>query len=265
MEFSVPQGPRIWFEIPLVEDFGFPQLHLDFSITDTAISSFVVMVARCIAFVFLGRKLTKRPGKRQVIVEKLVTMLYDMIAETMGEHNMKFAPYIGALFLSSIFGSLIGTTGFFRSSTADLSTTATWAIMTTLIVWGSSIRENGFWGWLKGFTEPVVIMTPMNLISEIASPVSMAFRHFGNVVGGSVLTGLVYSALAMVSSFVLQWIPNAFFNSIPIFQVGIPAVLSLYFDFFSGAIQALVFCMLSMVYIGSANPPHPEKDQAVKE
>ena len=249
-------GPRIWFEIPVG--------NITIPITDTAVSSFIVMVLLCTLCVVLGRNLTKRPGKRQVIVEKVVSMLYNMVSETMGAHNMKFAPYIGALFASSILGSLISTTGVFRSSTADLSTTATWAIMTTLIVWGSNIRENGFLGWLKGFTEPVAVMTPMNLISELASPVSMAFRHFGNVVGGSVLTTLLYHALAVASSFVLGWIPNAFFSSIPIFQVGIPAVLSLYFDFFSGAIQALVFCMLSMVYIGAANPPHEEKTEESK-
>ena len=245
-------GPRIYFEIPLGDKLSIP-------ITDTVISSCLVTAVLCILCVVLGRGLTKRPGKRQVIVEKIVTMLYDLVGDTMGRHNLKFAPYIGALFMSSIFGTLISTTGVFRSSTADLSTTATWAIMTTVIVWASGIRENGFLGWLKGFTEPVVVMTPMNLISEIASPVSMAFRHFGNVVGGSVLTTLIYFALAGVSSMVLGWIPNAFIASIPIFQVGIPAVLSLYFDFFSGAIQALVFCMLSMVYIGAANPPHEEK------
>ncbi len=245
-------GPKIWFEIPLGELGAIP-------VTDTAISSFVVMVGLCIACVLLGRGLKKRPSGRQVLVEKVVTMLYNMVGETMGKHNIKFAPYIGALFASSIFGSLIGTTGFFRSSTADLSTTATWAIMTTLIIWGSNIKQNGFFGWLKGFAEPVAVMTPMNIISELASPVSMAFRHFGNVVGGSVLTTLIYHALAVASSFVLGWIPNAVIANIPILQVGVPAVLSLYFDFFSGAIQALVFCMLSMVYIGAANPPPAEK------
>lgn len=250
-------GPRIWFEIPLGENLSIP-------ITDTAISSFVVMVLLCTLCVICGRGLTKRPGGRQVLVEKVVGMLYNMVEDTMGAHNMKFAPYIGALFASSIMGSLIGTTGVFRSATADLSTTAIWALLTTFIVWGSSIKENGFLGWLKGFAEPVAVMTPMNLISEVASPVSMAFRHFGNVVGGSVLTTLVYYALAAASSFVLGWIPNAFIASIPILQVGIPAVLSLYFDFFSGAIQALVFCMLSMVYIGAANPPHPEKEESGK-
>ena len=246
-------GPRILFSSPVGG--------IEIQITETVLSSLVVTAVLCALCVILGRNLTKRPGKRQVILEKIVSMLYGLVEDTMGKHNLKFAPYIGALFASSIFGTLLSTTGFFRSSTADLSTTATWAIMTTVIVWASNIRENGFVGWLKGFTEPVAVMTPMNLISEVASPVSMAFRHFGNVVGGSVLTTLIYYALAAVSSLVLGWIPNAFIANIPIFQVGIPAVLSLYFDFFSGAIQALVFCMLSMVYIGAANPPHPEKEQ----
>ena len=125
MSFSV-SGPKILFRI----DLGFLQI----PITQTTLSSFVVMVLLMIACILCGRNLKKRPGKRQVIVEKLVTMLYNMVEDTMGAHNMRFAPYMGVLFLSSLFGSLIGTTGFFRSSTADLSTTATWAIMTMLIV-----------------------------------------------------------------------------------------------------------------------------------
>lgn len=245
MNFSV-SGPKILFRV----DLGFVQI----PITQTTLSSFVVTVLLMIACVLCGRNLKKRPGKRQVIVEKLVTMLYDMVEETMGTHNMRFAPYMGVLFLSSLFGSLIGTTGFFRSATADLSTTATWAIMTMLIVWYSNIREQGFLGWLKSFADPFPVMTPLNVISEFASPVSMAFRHFGNVAGGSVLTTLVYAALALLSSALFGWLPGIF-GKIPFLQIGIPAVLSVYFDFFSGTIQALVFCLLSMVYIGIANPP----------
>ena len=245
MSFSV-SGPKILFRI----DLGFLQI----SITQTTLSSFVVMVLLMIACILCGRNLKKRPGKRQVIVEKLVTMLYNMVEDTMGAHNMRFAPYMGVLFLSSLFGSLIGTTGFFRSSTADLSTTATWAIMTMLIVWYSNIREQGFFGWLKSFTDPFPVMTPLNIISEFASPISMAFRHFGNVAGGLVLTSLIYAALALLSSALFGWLPGIL-GKIPFLQIGIPAVLSVYFDFFSGAIQALVFCLLSMVYIGIANPP----------
>ena len=245
-------GPKIYFTIPLFGGIG---------ITQTTVSSFVVMLLLCIAAVVLGSNLQKRPSRRQVLVEKGVTMLYDMVESTMGKHNSYWTPYIGALFCSSVLGSLASLTGFLRSSTADLSTTLTWALMTTALVWYNNIKNNGFFGWLKGFTEPVVVMTPMNIISEIAQPISMSFRHFGNIAGGSVLTALIYGGLSALSSFVLGWIPSEFISSIPIFQVGIPAVLSIYFDLFTGCIQALVFCMLTMVYVGAACPPPAPKPE----
>ena len=111
-------GPKIYFTIPL---FG------GISITQTTVSSFVVMLLLCIAAFVLGKGLQKRPGRRQVLVEKGVTMLYDMVESTMGKHNSYWTPYIGALFLSSLCGTLIGMTGILRSATSDLSTTVTWA------------------------------------------------------------------------------------------------------------------------------------------
>ena len=191
---------------------------------------------------------------RQVLTEKLITTLYDMVGDTMGRHNLYWAPYIGTLFLSSALGSLIGMTGFLRSATSDLSTTLTWALMTSVLVWVCSIRANGVWGWLKGYAEPVAVMLPMNIVSEIAQPISMAFRHFGNIMGGGVLTSLLYSALAAASSLIFGWLPGLL-GEIPFLQVGIPAVLSLYFDIFSGFVQALVFSLLTMVYVGNACPP----------
>lgn len=284
-------GPKIYFTIPLLGGID---------ITQTTISSFVVMVLLCTAAVVLGGNLQKRPGRRQVLVEKGVTMLYDMVESTMGKHNSYWTPYIGALFLSSICGSFIGMTGIFRSSTADLSTTFTWALMTSFLCWGCSIKRNGVGGWLKGFTEPIVVMTPMNLVSEIAQPISMAFRHFGNIAGGSVLTSLVYSALATVSAAVLGLVGRSLvvgivilaigaallysgvkgkkmarkifgtvfsvtgalsllgLTGVPYLEVGVPGILSLYFDIFSGGVQALVFSLLTMVYVGNACPPPAE-------
>ena len=284
-------GPKIYFTIPLFG--GIP-------ITQTIVSSFVVMVCLCVAGILLGRNLQKRPSRRQVLVEKGVSMLYGMVEDTMGKHNAYWTPYIGALFLSSICGSYIGMTGIFRSATADLSTTVTWALMTSFLCWGCSIRANGFVGWLKGFTEPIVVMTPMNLVSEVAQPISMAFRHFGNIAGGSVLTSLVYSALATVSAVLLGLVGKSVIISaavlligiallvtgmrakkmarkifgivfvatgalailglsgVPYLEVGIPGILSLYFDVFSGGVQALVFSLLSMVYVGNACPPPEE-------
>ena len=292
-------GPYIYFTIPI---FG------GIDITQTTVSSLLVAIILCTASVLLGRNLKKRPGGVQVLVEKGVTMLNNMVVETMGAHNAHWTPFIGTIFLSSICGSLIGMTGFLRSSTADLSCTLVWALMVTAIIWYNSIRHNGFLGWLKGFTEPIVVMTPMNIISEIAQPVSMAFRHFGNVAGGGVITSILYLALSMVSSLILSLITASgwavsvimlvlgvglFFlwrkkgrktalvfgivsgvlglfgllqatgilSGVPVLAFGIPAVLSCYFDLFSGFVQAYVFTLLTMVYI-SGSLPAPEEEKA---
>lgn len=224
------------------------------AITETILSIIVVTTLLAVAGVLLGRNLKKRPGALQVLTEKGVGMLMNLVSGTMGEHNIGWTPYIGTIFLSSLAGSLIGMTGFLRSATSDLSTTLTWALMTSVLVWVCSIRANGVWGWLKGYAEPVAVMLPMNIVSEIAQPISMAFRHFGNIMGGGVLTSLLYSALAAASSLIFGWLPGLL-GEIPFLQVGIPAVLSLYFDIFSGFVQALVFSLLTMVYVGNACPP----------
>ena len=283
-------GPYIYFEIPIFG--GIP-------ITQTTVSSFIITVLLCIACVYLGKNLRKRPDGKQVLVEKGISMMHGMVIDTMGAHNAHWTPFIIVLFLSSICGSLIGMTGFLRSTTADLSTTLTWSIMVSVLIWYNNIKNNGFVGWLKGFAEPVVVMTPMNIISEIAQPVSMAFRHFGNVAGGGVITSILYTALAALSALILNLIASVgwlmgvgliligiglliagrkkkgllilsivslvlgvlgllqalgILSDVPIFQFGIPAVLSIYFDVFSGFVQALVFSLLSMVYIASACP-----------
>ena len=288
-------GAYIYFTIPV---FG------GINITQTTVSVFIVTVLLMVAGVLLGRNLTKRPGKLQVLTEKGVMMLHGMVCDTMGKHNAHWTPYIGTIFLSSICGSFIGLTGFLRSSTADLSVPLVWALMTSGIIWYHNIKNNGFVGWLKGFAEPVAVMTPMNIVSEIAQPVSMAFRHFGNVAGGGVITSILYTALGMLSSAVIRlvsgtvvtpavlmilgavlfywgkktrkavrWIFGVVFAAVglagvlqytglladmPIFQFGIPAVLSVYFDLFSGFVQAFVFSLLSMVYIAGACPPPAE-------
>lgn len=245
MNLSVT-GAKIYFRITIGS--------LKIDITQTTISLLAVTVILCIIAAVFGRKLTKRPHGKQVVAEKLVTMLYGMVEQTMGKHNMGFAPYIGTLFLSSIVGSLIGMTHIFRSTTQDLMVTLAWAIITTGLVWYHNIKNCGFFGWLKGFTEPVVVMTPMNVISEIAQPFSLAFRHFGNVAGGGVLTSIIYASLSALSGIVFGWLPGIL-GELPYFAAGIPAILSLYFDLFSAFVQALVFSLLTMVYVGAANPP----------
>ena len=279
-------------------------------ITETILSLLAVTAIMLIAGYLCGRNLQKRPGKLQVLTEKGVGMLINLVTGTMGEHNIGWVPYIGTIFVSSLLGSLIGMTGFLRSTTADLAVVLTWAVMTSGIIWYQSIKRKGFLGWLKGFTEPIVVMTPMNIVSEIAQPVAMAFRHFGNVAGGSIITMIIYTALSLASNALISWISGTFMFplillaigvlllifgirkknvpakifgvafdvvallslvtylgflgnvQVPILQFGIPAVLSLYFDLFSGFVQAFVFSLLSMVYIAGACPPPDLKEQA---
>ncbi len=257
-------GPKVFYVLPfdLPDSSIFTMKNL---ITQTTITLFAVTFFLVILMFALTRRITKRPGKMQVLVEKGVSMIYGMVEDTMGKHNLKFAPYIGTLFLSSIFGSIIGMTQIFRSSTSDLSVPLAWALVTTGLVWANNIKNFGLKAWLKGFTEPIFIMTPMNIVSEIASPLSLAFRHFGNVAGGSVLTALIYGAFSVLSHAVIGWIPGII-GEIPFFQAGIPAILSIYFDLFSGFVQALVFSLLTMVYVAAACPPPeelPEDRQAI--
>ena len=176
MNISVT-GAFVYFTIPIFG--GIP-------VTQTMLSCLIVTVSLMIAAIKLGKNIQKRPGGVQVLVEKGVMIMHNMVLETMGPHNARWTPFILTIFLSSICGTLIGLTGFLRSTTADLSCVLVWALMVTAIIWYQNIKNLGFGGWLKGFTEPIVVMTPMNIISEIAQPFSMAFRHFGNVAGGGV-------------------------------------------------------------------------------
>ncbi len=270
MDLSV-NGPKVYVRIEwLYEKFAGTMVDIfgNFGnlITQTTVSLFAVTLLLIILALVATRGLSKRPGKLQVVVEKLVNMLYGLVEDTMGKHNLKFAPYIGTLFLASILGSLIGTTAIFRSATGDLSVTLAWALVTTGMVWYNNIKNFGFKAWLKGFAEPIAVMTPMNVVSEIAQPISMAFRHFGNIAGGSVLTSLIYAALAVASKALFGWLPAAVLELFPPFlQAGIPAFLSLYFDFFSSFVQAFVFCLLTMVYVAAACPPQSENTRSSKK
>ena len=261
-EFSAPTGPIVYWQLPFE---NLPDMFRNV-ITQSTVTLFVVTIALITAAYFINKNITKRPGKFQVIVEKLITMLYGMVEDTMGKHNMKFAPYIGTIFLSSFFCSVIGMTQVLRSATADVSVTAAWALVTTGLVWYNNIKNFGFKAWLKGFTEPIWVMTPMNVVSEVASPLSMAFRHFGNVAGGSVLTSLIYTALAFFSTVIIKSLTGLIIE-FPFLQIGnvISFVGFAYFDLFSGFVQALVFSLLTMVYVAAASPPPEEIPERPKK
>jgi F-type H+-transporting ATPase subunit a len=211
------------------------------NITETIVLGWFVIAVITAFVLWITHDMKKVPSKKQAIAELIVTTVNNLVDENMGKEHRGYCPYIATLFSYSILGSLISMIGL-RSVTADFNTTITWALITFVFITYAKIKTNGLGGYIKGYFSPIFLMAPMNVISEIATPVSMAFRHFGNIAGGMVITSLIYFALTGLS--------NALGLSIPILTIGVPAVLSVYFDLFSGFMQAYIFISLSMAFIG---------------
>lgn len=236
-------GAKILFEIPVLG--GIP-------VTETIVNTWIVMALIVGVCIFLTRGLQVHArSRRQIVAEYLVGMANNLVKNNMGERFMGYVPFVAALFSLSMLSSLTAMVGMY-APTGDLSTCLGWALLVFVLITYYKLRTQKPLGYLKSFTEPVFIMTPLNIISEVATPVSMAFRHFGNIASGSVVTLLLYAGLAALSSGILGLLPGALgavLSQVPIFQVGIPAVLSIYFDVFTSVLQAFIFCMLTMMYI----------------
>ncbi len=250
MNFDI-SGAKIFFRIPT----GIPILG-DILISETIVVSWIVMIIITGLCIFLTRDLkVENISKRQAVAEMLVETANNFVRDNTGGNKFdKLIPFIAALFATSIVSNLISLTGL-RSPTADLSTEAGWAVVVFIMITANKIKANGIGGYLKGYTEPIAVMTPFNVLSEIATPVSMACRHFGNILSGVVINGLIYAALAVASSALFGLIPGLVgdvLSCIPILDFGIPAIMSFYFDWFSGAMQAFIFTMLTIMYIANA-------------
>ncbi|MBQ6374689.1 MAG: F0F1 ATP synthase subunit A [Clostridia bacterium] len=226
-------------------------------LTETVVNTWIVMaviVGLCL-FLTHGMQVHART-KRQIIAEFLVTKVNSMVGENMGERflSIGYAPLIASIMSLSAFCSLSSMIGLY-APTSDLSTLLGWALMVFVLITYNKFRSGGVLGYVKGYFQPIPVLFPFNVISEVATPLSMAFRHFGNIASGTVITGLIYAALASLSHAVLGILPGVLgqvLGSIPLFQVGIPAIFSIYFDLFSSCLQAFIFCMLTMMYIASA-------------
>jgi len=224
-------GPRIIFEIG-----GIP-------ITETVTNTWLIMIAVIVFFYFATRNLEKIPGKLQNALEALVDAIYGLTKQSMGDDKVGFAPYMGTLLIYLTIANLLGLVGF-RPPTADVNTTLSLAIMTFAMIHGFGMKSKGVGTYLKGFTEPFAALTPLNVIGELATPISLGFRLFGNIVGGLIIMSLLYSALAVLSAKIGL--------GIPIFQTAIPAPFHIYFDLFAGVLQSFIFVMLSMVFVSMA-------------
>ncbi len=250
------EGARIFYQSQFEGVSNFLQI----VITESQVNSVFVILTILFLCLYLTHGLAAKPvTKRQLIAEWAVEQVDKMIRTNMGEYFKSFAPFIAGMMMLSALSSLLGLIGLFPP-TSDINVVGGWALLVFFIITYYKLKC-GPWHYVKSLADPVAL-APLNIIGEVATPVSMAFRHYGNILSGVVISILVASGLQGVSAKVLGWLPGAL-GEIPFLQIGLPAVLSLYFDLFSSALQACIFAMLTMLYVsgGFAQDDYEKRKQ----
>ena len=284
-------GARVLFEIENVPLFGTVQ------ITQTVTVSWLVFAIITGLCIWLGKGLTVTGiSRKQAVSEMIVGALVNFVRGNMGTEFDHYIPLVGTIFITSIVSNLISLVGIW-SPTAHLMTELAWALVVFVLITYHKIKSSGIVGYLKGFLDPIFVMAPLNVMSECFTPISMACRHFGNILSGTVINALIYGALTVANDALFGMIGSSlvvasivtilgvalFFlgkksgrklplilgiiagilgilavitnlgASFPFLTVGIPAIPSLYFDWFGGCIQAFIFCTLTTLFIKQAS------------
>lgn len=236
-------GAQIYFTVPM------PIQPLP--ITESQVNSWLVMISLLGLCLFLTHGLkTRAVSKRQLLAEWIVEKVDALVKDGMGEYFMGFSAFVASILALSGFSSLLALFGLY-APTSDINVVAGWAVLVFVLITYYKMKC-GPLVYLKAMADPP-LLAPLNVISEVATPLSMAFRHYGNVLSGAVISVLVASGLQGLSQLLLGWLPG-FLGEIPFLQIGIPAVLSIYFDVFSGCLQAYIFAMLTMMYVSGGFP-----------
>ncbi len=210
-------------------------LGADVYITTSHVCILIVLLIIIGFAIFANRKMKHAkevPDGFQNVVELIVEKLDGMVQQVMGKNAKYFANYIGTIFIFILISNFSGLLGL-RPPTADYGTTFALAIMTFCIITFQKFKHQHVKGVVKGLCSPWVFWAPINLIGDIAVPISMSLRLFANILSGVVIETLVYT--------LLSWLATVW-----------PAFLHVYFDLFSGAIQTYVFAMLTMTYVNQA-------------
>ncbi|MBE6768867.1 MAG: F0F1 ATP synthase subunit A [Ruminococcaceae bacterium] len=237
-------GALVYFTIP------FPVQ--DIIISEAQVNSWLVILSVLFLCLYLTHGIrAKVKTRRQAMLEWVVEKSENMVRENMGDYFMGFVPFIAAILALSAFSSLLSLLGMYPP-TSDINIVGGWAILVFILITYYKFKC-GPLGYLKSFGDPVPFLAPLNIISEVATPISMAFRHYGNILSGTVISVLIATGLQGLTAIVLGWLPG-WLGEFPFLRIGLPAVLSIYFDVFSGVLQAYIFAMLTMLYVAGGFP-----------
>lgn len=197
-------------------------------VSESVVVTWVIMLAFLVASLILTRNLkVENPSRRQLALELFVTKLEGAVTNIVGEGGRKYVPYLTGVLIYIAFANIVGIFGF-KPPTKDLNVTVTLSIFSIIIIEFAGVRKKGVGKWLKSFTEPMPVITPINILEIFTRPLSLCMRLFGNVLGAFVVMKLI--------EFILP--------------IGLPVVFSCYFDLFDGLIQAYVFVFLTGLFIG---------------
>lgn len=220
-ELNAELQTHIAFEIPLFGGIPVPE---------SAVVSWAIIAVLTLLAIWLTHGLRKRPGRRQIAAEMLVGFINSFCRDTLGDRYWcTFAPYLGTVGLYLALANMAGLFGV-TPPTKDLNVTAGLAIMSALLIYSAQFRFHGLRGGLKKFSEPVAVVTPLNIMEIGIRPLSLCMRLFGNIFAGFVIMELVKMAIPVV----------------------VPIPLSLYFDVFDGMIQAIVFVFLTTLFLSES-------------
>ncbi len=265
-------------------------------ITQTLSAALLVMVIITCVLAWLGSNL-KVTGisRKQAVAEMGYTAIVNFVRGNMGSNFDYYIPLVFAIFVTSIVSNLISLIGIW-SPTADLMTELAWGLVVFVNITYHKIKHSGIKEYLRSFLDPIPILLPINIMSECFTPVSMACRHFGNILSGTVISALVYAALVAANNALFRLLGSSLYVAIilavvgfavffvgkkmgkkapliigliagilgvlaiftimgvnyPWLTIGIPAIPSLYFDWFGGCIQAFIFCTLTTLFIKQA-------------
>lgn len=210
------------------------------NITQTMMNTWIIIIVLTIVALILRSKINKFTDvpttKLQNIVELIIETMENFTIQNMGEKYKYFGNWFFGVFCFILTSNYIGLLSF-RSPTADLATTLALSLSTFTLIHFMGIKVNGG-AYFKGYIEPMPVLLPLNIIGEIATPISLSLRLFGNILGGTIIMGLINSALSQ-GHILLQVVGFG----------AITPVLHAYFDVFAGFLQTFIFVILSMTFI----------------
>ena len=221
-------------------------------ITDAVVVTWVLMAIIMVGVLLLTRNLKTVPTGRQKFVEMVVEQINNLCANQLGKYGKVFAPYIGTVLIYLAFSNLCGLFNIFPTGetlaavfnnpalanfhfsmhppTKNFNVTLCLAVMSIVLVIGTEFRYMGIKGWLRSFYTPTPISGFVKILDFFVRPLSLCLRLFGNIMGGTIVMALVYSAIPLI----------------------LPAIIAVYFDLFDGLLQAYVFVFLTMIYLSEA-------------